>query len=66
MIRCFFGFHLWGRQTNIRDQKMDSGAAMLTPLFFMFLFLGPPKECDRTCLRCSKTKTFSYDSRLGR
>ena len=64
MIRCLFGYHDWGKQKNIREMELsDSGTVLfLLPLLFMF---GPPKECDRECLRCGKTKTFPYDSARG-
>lgn len=60
MIRCLFGFHDWGRQKNIREIESD-----LVVLFPLLIFLGPPRECDRECLRCGKTKTFPYDPARG-
>jgi hypothetical protein len=60
-IRCLFGFHDWGRQRNIREQKHSDGAALAYFLFPLLLFLGPPRECDRECLSCGKTKVFPYD-----
>ena len=64
MIRCLFGFHDWGRQKNIREIKSDRAALamFLCPLLLLF---GPPRECDRECLRCGKIKTFSYDPERG-
>lgn len=65
MIRCLFGYHDWGKQKNIREMELSEGVSLACFVFPLFLLFGPPKECDRECLRCGKTKTFPYDSARG-
>lgn len=59
-LLCWFGIHDWGRQDNIREGKADASILFL-PFFLMTMFLGPPRVCDRKCLRCGKVKEFPYD-----
>lgn len=64
-IWCLFG-HRWGRQKNIREAKISDEAAMATLFVFPLAFLfGPPKDCDRECLRCGKVKTFPFNREIG-
>ena len=62
---CWFGFHDWGKQNNIRNTCHKDDLFMMLPFFFIYAFLGSPKVCDRKCLRCGKVKEFSYDSQRG-
>lgn len=74
-LRCLLGFHDWGRQENVRlapaspppSNCISNAIYMMTlPLVVLAeVFTGPPKECDRKCLRCGCTKTFDYDPARG-
>lgn len=64
-ILCLFGFHDWGKQTRVRDGKYEDSLLLFTPIFFLSQLFGPPRVCDRECLRCGKVKEFSYDSQRG-
>jgi len=58
--------HDWGRQENIRDAPIADEVAVAIPLVVILSAFGAgPKDCDRTCLRCQKTKTFRYDHKRG-
>lgn len=61
---CFFLWHKWSGQYNIRPIKNLTGMGLL--LFPWLAFLPEPKECDRKCLRCGRVKTFPYNSSLGK
>ena len=52
---CWFGIHDWGRQQNVRGGLRGKMEILLALIEF--------RKCDRTCLRCGKTKTFTYDDR---
>jgi len=58
-IKCLFGFHDWGPQKNIR-KSLNNPLMLFTPFFFLALLAGEPKECDRSCVWCGKTKTEPY------
>lgn len=62
-ILCWLGVHDWGGQSNVRNGEFDDRIMLLGPLALLALFMGPPKVCDRRCLRCGTEKTFSYDHR---
>lgn len=56
-ILCLFGRHDWGGQRNVRG-----GYGGNHPLGALIGLVTNPRLCDRTCLRCGKTKEFIYDS----
>ena len=65
-LKCLLGYHDWGKQTNIREKKFDTDAALLMPVIFLaILDLFPSRVCERRCLRCNKVKTFDYDAQRG-
>lgn len=68
-LYCMLFGHDWGRQENIREKPISNDISILFPLLpfiaLLSIFVGPPRDCDRTCLRCQKKKTFTYDRERG-